>query len=140
MIKPLYKAIKAYLNNRFDATAVKAVNTILGANLLMLVDIGAAGEIDPRWKPFSNRIRYIGFEPDERSRLKLLSKGAECGDYQIYPFALSDALKSVPLYLCQKPEVSSLYKPNMDLLVNFPDSDRFHVVSEDTMDAVTLDL
>ena len=35
------------------------------------IDVGAAGEVNERWRYLSKNINYFGFEPDERSRLLL---------------------------------------------------------------------
>ena len=46
---------------------------------ITLIDIGAAGDIEPRWKPFEEFLNYIGLEPDERSRKKnIISKKICC--------------------------------------------------------------
>ena len=38
---------------------------------ISLLDIGAAGDIQPRWEVVSKYINYIGIEPDSRSRVSL---------------------------------------------------------------------
>ena len=44
---------------------------------ISLVDVGAAGDIQPRWKSAETYLSYHGFEPDERSREDLLKKLSE---------------------------------------------------------------
>jgi hypothetical protein len=34
---------------------------------LVLVDIGARGGLQPRWRPLVDHLTWIGFEPDARS-------------------------------------------------------------------------
>ena len=41
-------------------------NNILANNPLFIVDVGASGGIDSRWKNFSSNFRAILFEPDPR--------------------------------------------------------------------------
>ena len=60
-------------------------------------------------------------------------------DYKIFPTALSETEKDSEFYLCKKPEVSSLYKPNISLLKNFPDKERFSVINKQSLKTVSLD-
>ena len=60
-------------------------------------------------------------------------------DYKIFPTALSETEKDSEFYLCKKPEVSSLYKPNISLLKNFPDKERFSVINKHSLKTVSLD-
>ena len=126
-------------NRFFDNSRKLAINSLPDGGAVTLVDIGAAGEIEPRWKPFKSNLNYVGFEPDERSRETLLHKGTDFLDYKILPFALSDSKQSVTLNLCKKPMVSSLYEPNIEFLKLFPDVERFNVVDKDQLDCITLD-
>jgi hypothetical protein len=70
MLRFLKKKIEIYYN--------KKKNVVLGSlpkfNGLSLIDIGAAGDLQPRFKAVEKYLNYYGFEPDSRSRKKLLKK------------------------------------------------------------------
>ena len=107
---------------------------------ITLIDVGAAGDIQPRWKQIQQFIRYIGFEPDERSRSALIVKPQNCYEYTIRPEALGKQNnENVDFYLCVKKEVSSLYHPRTDFLKLFPDSERFNVVKTSKASLTSLD-
>ena len=115
----IYKFILQYTSSFFNEPAIKAIKSLPHATELLLIDIGAAGEIEPRWKPYSFIIKFFGFEPDPRSNENLNNIRRKFLDYKIFPTALADKEKVSEFYLCKKPEVSSLYEPNMSLLKIF---------------------
>ena len=49
---------------------------------LTLLDIGSAGDIEPRWLSVSEELTYIGVEPDERSS-RNLSNIHNCKNYKV---------------------------------------------------------
>ena len=135
----IYKFILQYTSSFFNEPAIKAIKSLPHATELLLIDIGAAGEIEPRWKPYSFIIKYFGFEPDPRSNENLNNIRRKFLDYKIFPTALADKEKVSEFYLCKKPEVSSLYEPNMSLLKNFPDNERFKVINNQKLETYSLD-
>jgi FkbM family methyltransferase len=106
---------------------------------LTLIDIGAAGDIEPRWKKIEPILNFVGFEPDERSRALLLKSSNSCLSFQLLPFAVWDSVGSVSFNLCRKPEVSSIYAPNQQFLSLFPDFKRFDVISCESVKTTSLD-
>lgn len=104
-----------------------------------LLDIGAAGEIQPRWRPFIQFLNYFGFEPDERSRNKIKNNNEKFKTYKILPYALGSETKTLNFNLCKKPQVSSLYEPNMHFLSRFLDAERFDIVKKTSINCVPLD-
>ena len=67
MIRNIYRSFKRILNIFFDSLSLKAIKTLPSWGAVTLIDIGAAGEIEPRWKNFSKNITYGGFVPDASS-------------------------------------------------------------------------
>ena len=63
-------------------------------NGLGLVDIGAAGGIEPRWRSVTEDLNYVGFEPDERS-FKELNTKINVKSSKIFPFALWSEEKEI---------------------------------------------
>ena len=68
------KLIKKFLNIVFnqDDDLIKELNK-QGFNINLL-DIGAAGNIEPRWLKIAQYTNYIGIEPDKRSYKNLDNK------------------------------------------------------------------
>jgi FkbM family methyltransferase len=104
-----------------------------------LIDIGAAGDIEPRWRSISKFISYLGFEPDERSREELKDRNNQCSEYEIVPKAVWEYSGKFSLQLCAKPEVSSFFPPNLEFLNHFPKRERFEFHRTEEIDCVTLD-
>jgi len=83
ILKKILTVIKKYREKSYDNNLFKALNSLKTINKdfnITLIDIGAAGEIEPRWKSMSRHLNYIGFEPDERSR-KLMKNNTNCYKY-----------------------------------------------------------
>lgn len=139
MIRSVYRFIKKRLNNFYISPSIKALKALPGRGAVCLLDIGAAGEVEPRWKPFIQFLNYVGVEPDERSRSTILNIKADFRSYQIVPYALAAKAQSLNFNLCRKPQVSSLYEPNVAFLSRFPDVDRFDVVEKIPTGCVSLD-
>ena len=139
MMRSVFNRAKQTFARTFNKPLLDCMQLLPTRGLITLCDIGAAGEIEPRWKPFSKNLQYIGFEPDKRSRERILNQAYLFKSYEILPHALSDVDKPRNLNLCRKPQVSSLYKPNRDFLDRFPDSERFDVMQVERVDCVTLD-
>jgi FkbM family methyltransferase len=86
---------------------------------ITLVDIGARGGIDARWKPFYEKISVIGFEADPNERRRLNARQWP------YPFKLLPAAlgasdgEEATLYITAQPGCSSLLRPNYTLCSQF---------------------
>ena len=74
MIKSIYRFFLSISINNFSKNLLSVVEKLKIKNGISLIDIGAAGDLIPRWKKISRYINYHGFEPDKRSREKLLKK------------------------------------------------------------------
>jgi len=139
MIGKLFRVLRKTINKFFESRILSVIDVLPNGGIVTLIDIGAAGEIQPRWKPFSKKLKYLGFEPDKRSRDTLNNKKNDFLEYMIFPHALADIKKNVTLYLCRKPTGSSLYKPNKKFLANFPDAGRLDVISKDLLSVIPID-
>ena len=106
---------------------------------ITLIDVGAAGDIIPRWKRIEKYLTYHGFEPDKRSRDKLLKKGNNCKSYIIHDKIVSNKLSEKKIYLCKDPQNSSTYKPNKLVYKFFPFPERFEIKKEIFIKTTTLD-
>ena len=106
-------------------------------NGLTLLDIGAAGGIEPRWKKVCEYLNYIGVEPDSRSNKGLGGKDKFKNTKILNTLAWSEEME-IEFNLCKKPMVSSTYKPNRELLDQFSNADRFDVVKKEFLQAKPL--
>ena len=74
MIKQIYSQLLFFAQENYTKKLNKAISSLELNDGIGLIDIGAAGEIMPKWKRIESQINYHGFEPDKRSREKLLIK------------------------------------------------------------------
>lgn len=136
------KAIRSYIrrvNRKNNKIIVDAIKKLPIETSITLVDVGAAGDIEPRWKKIEPVLKYIGFEPDERSNVLLQKKTNNCLQYQILPYALWDKKGTIDINLCSAPQVSSHYFPNRNFLDLFPNAKRFNIESTVTLHTEKLD-
>ena len=134
-LKKLAKLIKKYRSHSTDKT-IKEIFLSLPKGLTLL-DIGAAGGIQPRWGKVGKQLNYIGVEPDERSNKELENKKLFKNIKILNKFAWNKKTK-VEFNLCKTPTVSSAYKPNRQLLNQFPNAQRFDVIKTELLQAEPL--
>jgi FkbM family methyltransferase len=139
LLRSIVSPARRFFNNRKSKKLLFALSKLPDDEPLTLIDIGAAGDIEPRWKRVAPALSYIGFEPDERSRLSLLGKENSCAAYKILPFGVWNHDGEIELNLCKMPLVSSHFTPNKKFTDLFPDATRFDVLSVDNMKTRTLD-
>jgi len=129
------KSLQAFQNSRLH----KLFMSLPDFDGVTLIDIGAAGGIEPRWRHASRYLNFIGFEPDVRSQESLMKQSSVCKNYVIYPFAIWSTAGSIPINFTRKPEVSSFFEPNLDFLEKYPQSDRFDRENIVSIECKTLD-
>ena len=108
-------------------------------NQIGFVDIGAAGQINWRWKKISTLINYIGFEPDQRSFEALKKHKNDFLTYVIFNVAISKAKEIMKVNLCKYPQMSSAFKPNKKLLQLYTKIDSYDIKSIAKIKTTTLD-
>ncbi len=139
MIKKILLTIKKSIRDFFYVFSMKALNSLPNNGIVGIIDVGAAGEIEPRWKQFTKKLNYHGFEPDKRSREIIKNNEKNFNTYKIYSQALGNFEGNKILNLCRTPEVSSVFRPNRKILNNFPKSERFDILNKINLPVVTLD-
>ena len=113
---------------------------ILGTTDLCVLDVGAADGAPPRWKPFSHLLDYVAVEPDTRSVSALIADASSSfRSRRLITKGLWSTTGEVDLFLCRKPMVSSVYRPNAQFASLFPDPERFQVVGTQRMKVTTVD-
>lgn len=90
------------------------------------IDIGAMGGIPHKWNCMKDAMRVIAFEPDPREFGSL--ENADRIKYLNY--ALYSRSADLKYNITKGAGKSSLLKPNLDLLSQYEDEDRFRVVQE----------
>ena len=141
LLKKIFRPVKNYQekiyeNHLFSALG-KFKNTCNNFSIT-LIDIGAAGDIEPRWKSISSHLNYIGFEPDERSSKELINNN-NFNSWVMHPNVLWDIKANININLTNKPQCSSIYAPNYDFTNLFPDPERFLINNTISLEAVKLD-
>ena len=117
------------------------VHLLLAGQIVRMIDVGASGGVLPRWHPYRRDLSFVGFEPDQRSSLALMSseEAREFEEYQIMPIAAWDRDGTVAISFTAKPECSSYFQPNITFLNRFPESERFHVTGSAEIECRSLD-
>ena len=99
--------------------ALSLVDCFANLPTIDIVDIGAS-PIDgpPPYTPLLEQgmVQLIGFEPDETQYRELLTTQSE--NVRYYPFAIGDG-NDATLHVCRAPGMTSLLKPDMDVLNYF---------------------
>ena len=107
---------------------------------LTVVDVGASGGPHKRWKQCSEYLHLIGFEPDEGAFKELQAGKAVPGVRTYINAALLDASKEAEFYITRSQGCSSFLAPNTEFLKDFPEPQRYDVLSSNKVKVTTLDL
>jgi len=93
------------------------------------IDVGAMGGIPLKWNKILNAMRIIAFEPDVREFYKL--KNSENIRYLNY--ALHNKSEDLKYYLAKGSGKSSIFRPNIELLSQYENVQRYQVIKEDNI-------
>ena len=104
---------------------------------LFLIDIGASGGLEDNWKSAKKYLKVMGFEPDKTAWEKL-NKIKE-GNHKYLNTGLYNKKGSVNFNVAKKQQVSSIYSPNLKLLNQFPEADRFDIIKKIKIEVDSLD-
>ena len=116
---------------------MRALSRLFKDSPVGLVDIGASGGLEARWRAASDLLRCCLFEPDERSYQKMIENKRP--QDAVFPCVLHDKSGPLTFNLCRGQQTSSIFAPNRTLVDRFPEAERFDVVKAITMPARTLD-
>ena len=125
--------------NWYSNPTLRRVSRILGDEDLVLIDVGSAGGVEPRWRPIRARTRYVGFEPDARSHAEMSAEASGFASHQLIPAAVWSDDGDLLIHLCRKPLCSSHFLPNAEFVQRFPKADRLDVVAKVVVSAKRLD-
>ncbi len=124
-MRSLLRILRHFTSRKHSSFETKALSSLLNKNAINLLDIGAAGGIEPRWKKISRKINYYGFEPDERVRMT--NPKTKFSGYHLSPFAVGDSDGYAILNVTKDEGKSSFFFPNQDFLKRFPHPLRFSI-------------
>ena len=122
------KSVRNYVQSIFSKLDRNVVDNLLNQDSIVLMDVGAAGGIEPRWKKFAGKVSYVGFEPDGRAQEFV--PNVRFAEYEMIPSALGESRSVRRLNITKDVGKSSLFVPNWELLERFPNVDRFSVTKE----------
>ena len=82
---------------------------------LTLVDVGSAGGLTERWRPFASSLSSIRFDPREPEARGTFG----AGQTRVYPVALGDKAGNEQLYLTQMANMSSFLRPDPEVFERY---------------------
>lgn len=91
------------------------------------VDVGAMGGIPLKWGCILDAMKVIAFEPDQREFDKLKSNN----NINYMNYALHNRSEDLKYYITKGAGKSSVLKPNVDVISQYEDDDRFRVIHEE---------
>jgi FkbM family methyltransferase len=108
-------------------------------NELVLVDVGARGGIDPRWRPFHDRLSVIAFEPEAEECARLRQRQYPY-KIEFLPVALGARNnESATLYITRQPGCSSTLRPHAELCQRYEYGPQLEVVATQSITLQRMD-
>lgn len=118
----------------------KQLEVILCGSGISLVDIGAAGGLQDRWKPFSGFVDLVAVEPDPRAKESIEKlESTSLRSLHRVNSPLASTHRELNFYLCKHPRQSSVLKPNGKHFAKYNDGHKWNVEKVENMSAITLD-
>lgn len=118
----------------------KQLEVILCGSGISLVDIGAAGGLQDRWKPFSGFVDLVAVEPDPRAKESIEKlESTSLRSLHRVNSPLASTHRELNFYLCKNPRQSSVLKPNGKHFAKYNDGHKWNVEKVENMSAITLD-
>ena len=104
---------------------------------LVLVDVGASGGAHRRWNHFSSHLTAYLFEPDDAASKRLNQRFND--NIQVINAAVLGEKGEHPFNICQKQEVSSIFKPDPAVVNLYPNPERYEIVDTQLVTTTSLD-
>ena len=113
---------------------LKEISKIIPRNL-QYCDVGARFGVQDPWESFRKIIDLTCFEPDIVEYNSLVKD--KINNDKIFPYALTNESKEITLNLTKTRGCSSLYKPNLKFLKNYPEVERFDIEKTINLEATS---
>ena len=127
MIK--FEKLRTILRTRYISKIQNLFDQLLEQDRIQLLDVGAQGGIEPRWKSVEKNLEYLGLEGDlsefKKINQNLLSRESKTS----YRVVGNEPGKKI-FYISREPGKSSLYKPNKNFLNKFDAWARFETIEK----------
>lgn len=134
------KAIRTLFIKRRDLRLIQQLKTILSGNGISLVDIGAAGGLQDRWKPYSSFVDLVAVEPDPRAKESIEKlETTTLRSFHRINSPLASTTQVLDFFLCKHPKQSSVLKPNAHHFAKYNDGHKWDVERIEKMNAIKLD-
>lgn len=105
----------------------------------VLLDIGAAGEIDKKWREIARHSVCIAFDADEREMGYVVREKSGYRKLYVYNCIVTDAVTGeADFHLTRSPQCSSLLEPRQESLDNWAFGDYFRVERNVRLKTVSL--
>jgi FkbM family methyltransferase len=136
----LRRKLRSWFIKKRDLKLNKQIETILFGSGISLVDIGAAGGLQDRWKPFSGVIDLVAVEPDPRAKesIERLESTTFRSLHRVNS-PLASTSREIDFYMCKHPRQSSVLEPNRKHFSKYYDGHKWDVEKVERMSAITLD-
>jgi len=133
-------AVRTRLMKRRDSRLARQLEVILCESGISLVDIGAAGGLQDRWKPFSSFVDLVAVEPDPRAKesIERLESTSLRSLHRVNS-PLASTHREIDFFLCKHPRQSSVLRPNSKHFAKYNDGHKWNVEKVEQMSAITLD-
>jgi len=130
---------KRFIKRRDDGLS-NDLKSILEGNGVTLVDVGAAGGLQDRWKPFAKSVDLVAVEPDPRA-IETIEKLETTTLRSLHRInsPLAEKAGEVEFFLCKHPRQSSVLRPNPDHFKKYHDGHKWEVVETINLNAMRLD-
>ena len=133
-------ALRSWFIRKRDLKLNEQIEIILCGSGISLIDIGAAGGLQDRWKPFSRFVDLVAVEPDPRAKesIERLENSSLRSLHRVNS-PLASTFREIDFYLCKHPRQSSVLKPNLEHFAKYNDGHKWNVERVEQMSAITLD-
>ena len=94
----------------------------------VLVDVGAAGFVQPQWRPLARHSVYVGFDPDNREMEHVTCLRSKFRAFHVIPAVVGTTDGKTEFYFTQSPQCSSTLPPDGKALAAWSFQPLFDVV------------
>jgi FkbM family methyltransferase len=98
---------------------------------LNVIDVGASGRLNRKWKPLQGLINLSAFEPNAAECARLASAPHGCHQARYFPYAVGGQTEEAPLFRTRSDSCCSLLPPRKEWFDRFSFGDLFDVVGID---------
>ena len=110
MLEKIAKTLFHLRKSKLERSLSADLQQLLDGECITLVDVGSAGGVEPRWKPYRRHINYIGIEPKYKEQYKYI---IDSGKYTALDCLLTIILGEYKVYKQQFKKTEKEFKENI---------------------------